>query len=309
MCLYPKQIRVLKKNGTLVNITAECGVCIECSRKKCNEWATRLMLEKDCHEHSCCLTLTYDNEHLPSNSCLCKEHVTLFLKRLREFVYPTKIRYFYCGEYGSKKGRPHYHMIVFGWCPTDLVYKFSKRDKAYFLSDTVAKLWSYGHIVVDPELTRETCFYTAKYLQKYVDSDKEVKAFIQMSLKPAIGSLCPEKLGQYIYQNGVKKPLPRALRRSMVRRGCLSQFDADNWAFNAKTYHELCVKCDNSPCDYDQTQRAKYEELIGKPKKIVQVAQQYLCNLTIYKRMRDSVYYSVGLIRKRQLLRSDYFSK
>ncbi|HEX2956327.1 MAG TPA: hypothetical protein VHO70_05830, partial [Chitinispirillaceae bacterium] len=37
-----------------------------------------------------------------------------FFKRIRKSIYPKKIRYFACGEYGEKRERPHYHSIIFG---------------------------------------------------------------------------------------------------------------------------------------------------------------------------------------------------
>ncbi len=45
----------------------------------------------------------------------------LFIKRLRKYFNNNKIKYFYCGEYGTQTLRPHYHMIVYNAPFDDLV--------------------------------------------------------------------------------------------------------------------------------------------------------------------------------------------
>lgn len=215
MCLYPIQVNV---NG--VRETVKCGKCIECVKAQSQEWALRIMLEAKQYEHNCCLTLTYDNEHVPSDYNLSRKDIQLFLKSLRKAIAPVKIRVFYSGEYGEKRGRPHFHCIVFGWEPDDLVYKFSK-STPYYHSVFVSKLWKRGLISVG-EVTYDTAFYCAKYLQKFVASDKEVKPFIGMSNRPGIGfnAITPDLLKQgCFYYAGKKYPLPRYFQKVLERDG------------------------------------------------------------------------------------------
>ena len=73
------------------------------------------------------------------------------MKRLRKHAKSTKIKYYACGEYGSKTERPHYHAIVF-----NLPRPFDK----YIL-----KAWKYGHIHVGT-VTEQSIFYTTKYALK-----------------------------------------------------------------------------------------------------------------------------------------------
>lgn len=144
----------------------------------------RVSLEALLYSSNCVLTLTYDNEHLPEGGLLCKRDLQLFIKRLRKHV--GALRYFACGEYGSLKGRPHFHVIVFGYCPDDLV--FLKRDRKgtiLFNSSFISRLWSKGFISVCNEVTPYTARYCAKYFQKR--NGGAFKPFLLMSRKPGIG--------------------------------------------------------------------------------------------------------------------------
>lgn len=215
MCLYPMEIKV---NGVYQSV--KCGKCVECIRSQSQEWALRIMLEAKEHKQNCCLTLTYDNEHVPRDYQLCRRDIQLFLKSLRKAISPVKIRVFYSGEYGEKKGRPHFHCIVFGWTPDDLVYKFSK-STPYYNSVFVSNLWKRGFVSVG-EVTYDTAFYCAKYLQKYKGTEKEISPFIGMSNRPGIGfsAITPDLLKQgCFYYAGKKYPLPRYFQKVLERDG------------------------------------------------------------------------------------------
>lgn len=172
-------------------------------QSRVRDWEFRVMLEAQCHKDVCVLTLTYDDEHLPEHGALSLRDYQLFLKMLRKHVYPKKIRFFGCGEYGSKGKRPHYHIIIFGYCPDDLQYFYSSRmrngnENKFYQSRTIAKLWSRGFVNVCPTVCPEVIPYVCKYLQKlnqdylfWVDDDgvrRDLpKPFITMSRRPGIG--------------------------------------------------------------------------------------------------------------------------
>lgn len=91
-----------------------CGKCMPCRIQRTSEWSLRLMNELPYWNYEATfITLTYDEEHLPSDFGLHKEDLQKFFKRLRKDL-DYKIKYYACGEYGDKLGRPHYHAIVFG---------------------------------------------------------------------------------------------------------------------------------------------------------------------------------------------------
>lgn len=101
-----------------------CGQCLYCRSQYALTWKVRCELEAKSHSSFAFVTLTYADEHLPMFNSLQPAHLQSFLKRLRKDLdYP--IRYFACGEYGTRRGRPHYHLIIFGLkeCDYDKVKK------------------------------------------------------------------------------------------------------------------------------------------------------------------------------------------
>ena len=97
-----------------------CGQCMGCRQLKQREWSIRLTNENRMHEKSCFLTLTYSPETIPENGTLIKDDLQNFVRRLKFFLEPEKIRFFACGEYGSSDSqRPHYHLMVFNYWPDD----------------------------------------------------------------------------------------------------------------------------------------------------------------------------------------------
>lgn len=70
MCLFPINAQLDEYNK--IKFTREgdlklpCGKCTECISKRSLEWATRARHEISLHKENCFLTLTYNDESLPS---------------------------------------------------------------------------------------------------------------------------------------------------------------------------------------------------------------------------------------------------
>ncbi len=169
-CLKPY---VLKSNM----LPVPCGKCLGCRINRSKGWTFRLLAEATNYEPTniTFLTLTYDDEHLPSG--LVKEDVQKFMKRLRKLYYPRLIRYFFCGEYGSETHRPHYHAILYGITPFELQL-------------TISALWKFGFSTCLPA-NLEAMKYVAGYVTKkitYEEKNKDLpKEFILTSRRPGIG--------------------------------------------------------------------------------------------------------------------------
>lgn len=90
-----------------------CGKCIACLMNKRLDWSLRLGHEHRVSKSAHFVTLTYDQKHIRTDQSLCKRDMQLYLKRLRKKDELSRIRYYAVGEYGSRTGRPHYHMLLF----------------------------------------------------------------------------------------------------------------------------------------------------------------------------------------------------
>lgn len=224
MCLYPKTIPVRRVGADHYEpVTVACGKCVECLQQHSNEWSHRIVDECKLHEQNCFITLTYNEQSKPTDGSLCRRDLQLFIKRLRKHVEPLKLRVFYCGEYGKKALRPHYHVIVFGWKPDDLF--FWQKDKSgsiLYRSPQVEKLWTFGYSSVG-DVTVDSAKYCAKYMQKLQKlPDGLVKPFIGMSNRNGIGygAIDPNSLtSDRIYHNGKSVKVPRYYLKVLEREG------------------------------------------------------------------------------------------
>lgn len=164
-----------------VMIRVPCGKCDACLMARAGDWALRSSLESMSYRFNCFLTLTVDNDHLNYNSRSGKPEVHPkvlqdFFKRLRiaadrgkyDVVTAGKMRaYLACGEYGSARGRQHYHAILFGFCPSDLIlFGKSKSGRPIYRSEVLERIWTHGMVFVGIDVSPSACGYVARYTLK-----------------------------------------------------------------------------------------------------------------------------------------------
>lgn len=145
------------------------------------------------------ITLTYDEEHLPSPATLSHRDFQLFMKKLRQHVEnidstskekPTKctplctgditknreinfpekqkakptLSYYMSGEYGEKNLRPHFHACVFGFNFQDRQYhQKTKIGETIYTSKTLTKIWGKGYASIGA-----VTFASAAYIARYI---------------------------------------------------------------------------------------------------------------------------------------------
>lgn len=142
-----------------------CGHCEHCRWKQSRVWAFRLEQELlDWNGKAVFVTLTYNDENLPENAELKSSHLCGFFKRLRYYLtekFNISIKYYACGEYGDRFGRPHYHAIIFG-----ISEEFSA---------IIRHCWHYGF---SREIRNvrgvEAMNYVAGYVQKKIGNSHEI---------------------------------------------------------------------------------------------------------------------------------------
>lgn len=147
-----------------------CSTCMDCRLNYSREWAIRCYHEAKMHDENSFLTLTFNNENLPIDGSISKDHVVKFMKRLRRKIEPETVRFFASGEYGEKYDRPHYHICLFGFdFPDKKVLKAKRRKKGYtnllYISEMLGKIWKEGFHSIG-ELNFETAGYAARYITK-----------------------------------------------------------------------------------------------------------------------------------------------
>lgn len=154
-----------KPDGFSSPLTLSCGQCIACRLRKSAQWAGRCVNEAQMHKTSCFITLTYAPEHLPNPPSLQLDDFQRFMKRLRKRV--GKLRFFHCGEYGDRFGRPHYHAIIFGYDFPDKHHWSTSNGQKLYRSKILEELWPFGHSSIG-SVTFESAAYVARYALKKI---------------------------------------------------------------------------------------------------------------------------------------------
>lgn len=233
-CPYATKIPVkpCKKNDYQRGmISMPCGHCEICRRNNAKQWAVRVYHESRLYLNNTFVTLTYDDEHLPLTDegipTLKKNHMSEFMKRLRDYIYPSQVRFFGCGEYGDTFSRPHMHLAIFGLDPLDerLVTDYNEVENGYCVE---YKPWKLGRVHVG-FVTPESSSYVAGYeLKKLKPEEKEKQlsrgiqpVFSLMSRRPGIGAaFCDAYKDEFIERGmcsveGQDRGLPRFYRNRM----------------------------------------------------------------------------------------------
>lgn len=151
-------------------IQLACGQCSGCRLERSRQWAVRCLHESKLYVDNCFITLTYSDSFLPPSRSLILNDFQNFMKRLRK-RYGSGIRFFHCGEYGPKLGRPHYHALLFNFDFKDRkVWKSNERGELIYTSKDLEKLWPLGFSTV-AALTFDSAAYCARYAMKKITGD------------------------------------------------------------------------------------------------------------------------------------------
>ena len=203
-----------RDDDVLEQLQVPCGQCIGCRLERSRQWAIRCIHEAQLHSKNCFITLTYSPAHVPADGSLKLRHFQLFMKRLRK-RFGDGIRFFHCGEYGEKYGRPHYHACLFNFDFPDKTLFCVDNGYKLYRSNALEELWPFGFATIGA-VTFESAAYVARYILKKVtgdsaeahytrwDSDGVVTAvlapeYVTMSRRPGIASGWFEKFGSDVY--------------------------------------------------------------------------------------------------------------
>lgn len=146
------------------------------------------MHEASLHEENAFISLTYADEHLPRLESLDRKAFPLFMRRLRKAYSGRRIRYYHCGEYGDRFGRPHYHSCLFGFDFRDKTVWTSRNGFPVWRSEELERLWPYGQSEIG-SVTFESAAYVARYVVKKVRGSDEVVAKAYQYCDPRSGEI------------------------------------------------------------------------------------------------------------------------
>lgn len=153
-------------------ITIACGDCKHCSMLKAADKGVQAVHEAHYHDECCFITLTYNNKKIPYDLELHPKDFQDFAKRLRKAYAPRKIKIMYCGEYGSKTFRPHWHAILFGIDFHDKVHEYTRNGIKIYSSKDLQDFWTdpsdnepFGMVTVG-SLNFNSAAYVARYSSK-----------------------------------------------------------------------------------------------------------------------------------------------
>ncbi|WCK74273.1 hypothetical protein G6L96_025740 (plasmid) [Agrobacterium tumefaciens] len=203
MCINPVKIAD-------VGVVA-CRECWQCRETKVDDWVGRNIAESKTATASHVVTLTYgqdrttgDIDHIRA-AVLTYSDVQKYLKYLRADGFP--VRYFVVGEYGSMKGRAHWHIILYWQGP---VPDHQLRE------NFMEKHWPHGWSYWDKS-TPEAVRYACKYLLKDAADEEQQGWGPMVSKKPPLGHDFFRQLAEEYLEAGLS---PQTLNYSFpdVRR-------------------------------------------------------------------------------------------
>lgn len=157
-----------------------CGTCEGCRADQSLMWSIRAYHESTLHFKNSFITLTYDDDHLPSDGKIVKKHLQDFFKRLRKNYPAGTIRYIACGEYGELYRRPHYHAIIFG---EDWRDGRRDLDQTLYTNDRLESVWGQGNVSIGAVSMASICYVCGYTFKKIGDAE----TFSLASRRPPIG--------------------------------------------------------------------------------------------------------------------------
>lgn len=187
MCINPR----IHPNG----LKTPCHQCWQCKENRINDWVGRCIAEKETSLKTVTVTLTYGGGDTAQSRFLRKSDTTAFFKALRNDGH--KIRYFATGEYGSEKGRSHWHVVLF-WQ--------SEMPEIEFEKNIHVDWWPHGHTY-----WKEGHTAAIRYVMKYInkdDADPYASKTMAMSRKPILGYAYFQGLAERYINQGLVPQRP-----------------------------------------------------------------------------------------------------
>ena len=269
MCIAPTKL----DDGTEVG----CRECWQCRKRRVNDYVGRCIAESKFAKKTYAVTLTYGGDEGVNAVTLIYKDVQDFLKRLRK---KYKCRYIVTGEYGSAKGRSHWHIILFFQDNWPEVTSNKRVDWKY---------WKHGFAYF-----QEPDWKGFEYCLKYVLKDqtsRQSDSHLAMSKKPPLGheffqqlakqhveqALVPQtyfyKFGDVRdYKNREKGFMMQGKTRENFMETFINEWEAK---YDHEPLSEIVNDYYNDITDIEYTDEELYERLHYKPVQYVEPWEDY----------------------------------
>lgn len=145
-------------------IKVDCGLCVECQKKRGNNWRIRLLDEYHYHlkkfpdDKVIFGTLTIAPQYMDRFDNPVKVDIEMrkFLERYRK-MFGCSFKHYITSEYGEKRGRLHFHFIGF---------------RMLCNINELERLWPFGRVDMQTLKGPEGLTYVSGYITKIVKGDK-----------------------------------------------------------------------------------------------------------------------------------------
>ncbi|QCS36973.1 replication initiation protein [Tortoise microvirus 37] len=182
MCLTPSTIYLDDK----APVQVACRKCRLCIDNRTTDLVGRCIAEAKVAKASFALTLTYGGGDTPESVIPVMAHVQKLLKLLRRRGF--ECRSLQSAEYGSEKGRVHWHQVLFftGAVP-DMPALDTECQHWHYVDDNgVRKKWWPHGFVFCQRVNFKTIRYAVKYTLKDQADDAKASVY-SWSKKPPLG--------------------------------------------------------------------------------------------------------------------------
>lgn len=232
MCLNMRMIRL--ESGLQVHVP--CHLCWQCRADRVGNWVGKCLAEAQTSAAVDFVTLTYCDVHSPQASwvkepveeerykTLHYEDVQKYLKRIRKAGH--KVRYVVAGEYGERKGRAHWHILLF-WQdgrPARMKKQQAKRNDPDYIygNEWQDEFWHHGHVNYQ-KFDEVAARYVCKYLLKWdTFKEKTRKTCFRYSARPGIGfrwicdNWCQRHVEEQLAPQSSKYTIPGVTKRGVA---------------------------------------------------------------------------------------------
>lgn len=186
MCINMRQLRL----SSGLSAEVPCHTCWQCRADRVRNWTGKCLAESKTSVAVDFVTLSYCDQGSKAAHWIKEpvqpgyatelhyEDVQKYLKRIRKAGH--SVRYVCAGEYGSRKGRAHWHIILFWQSPRP------KRRKLYG-NEWQDQFWHHGHVNYQ-RFDEAAAKYVCKYLLKWdTEQEQDRRTKFNFSARPGIG--------------------------------------------------------------------------------------------------------------------------